>query len=290
MYKNRATRRHPGLFIIMVDQSEFMSNENVASGKSLAVIAADIINCGLTEMVKIATRPIGEDDEEVRDYQKVIIVGYGGNESHGSCARIIYDDWLSEITQYKRYIPTSFNDSLCVYEVIRPVSEGISPMSSAFELAKQVINEWKASGHDGSTDPSPIIINITNVASPTINMGYVTDESMTKTYEEAQAVMNISFPDGAPRICNIVLSFDNRMECMFPNNDLGFEGDSLMQFYFNISSKMPSLMRDRFGKTIKENSKLLIMGGNMSILDKCLVFYNWDGWIDWNSSKYAFLY
>ena len=39
----------------MIDQSGSMENASVASGKPLAVIAADSINIVLTEMVKIAT-------------------------------------------------------------------------------------------------------------------------------------------------------------------------------------------------------------------------------------------
>ena len=67
MYTNNATRKHPGLVILMIDQSGSMENASVANGKPLAVIAADSINIVLTEMVKIATRPVGDDDEEVRD-------------------------------------------------------------------------------------------------------------------------------------------------------------------------------------------------------------------------------
>lgn len=266
MYTNSASRKHPGLVILMVDQSNSMSNESVANGKPLAVIAADSINLVLSEMIKNATRPKGDDDEEVRDYQKVIVIGYGGDEN---CqAQVLVEDYLSQISsKYPKEKRDTIAGRLDIHNIIKPVAGYVTPMASAFLLAKLKVDEWKTegSGHDGPEDPSPIIINITDGA-PTDNEGYVTEESLSKTYEEAQALMNISFPDGAPRIFNIMISQTDGSEIRFPDNENVLEGDLFAKFLFLISSTVTEDLKARISAVglgdTNANSKVLLMNVN----------------------------
>ena len=248
----------------MVDQSGSMSNESVANGKPLAVIAADSINIVLSEMIGIATKPILDDDEEVRDYQKVVVIGYGAEEN-GS-ANVLLDKYLSQIdNEFQKEMTDTIAGKLKIYNVIKPVAGYVTPMASAFVLAKLKIDEWIKDGHNSPEDPSPIIINITDGA-PTDNEGYVTEESIAETYEKAQAVMNISIPDGSPRIFNVMISASDGSEIRFPDNPDALEGDMFAQFLFLISSTVTDDLKEMIlnlglGET-NANSKVLLMNVN----------------------------
>ena len=264
MYTNNATRKHPGLVVLMIDQSGSMENASVANGKPLAVIAADSINIVLTEMVNIATKPVGDDDEEVRDYQKVVIVGYGSEPENK--AAILYKGYLSDIAnKYKLEKKDTIAGPLEIRNVIKPIAGYITPMASAFELAKQQINKWKAEGKDGVEDPSPIIINITDGA-PTDEEGYPTEESLAETAKEAREIMGISFPDGSPRIFNIMISRLDGNEVRFPDNTNALEGDPFAHFLYSISSTMTEDLLDAISSrglgNPSANSKILMMNIN----------------------------
>ena len=237
MYTNNATRKHPGLVVLMIDQSGFMDDISPVSGKTYAVVAAEYINMLLTEMVNIATKPVGDDYEEVRDYQYVVILGYGCEPENQ--ATILYKGYLSDIAnEYKiEEIATINGLSLHGYRIVEPISGYLTPMASAFQLAKQMINEWKKCGRDGEEDPSPIIINITGSA-PTNEEGYPTEESLAETAKEAREIMGISFPDGSPRIFNILISQLNGNEVRFPDNTNALGEDPFAQFLYDISSQM----------------------------------------------------
>ena len=264
MYTNNATRKHPGLVVLMIDQSGSMENASVANGKPLAIIAADSINIVLSEMVKIATKPIGDDDEEVRDYQKVIIIGYGGEPT--TEAQILYEGYLSDIAnRYREEKVDTIAGSLNVRNVIKPVAGYVTPMSSAFEIAKQQISKWKSEGKDSTEDPSPIIINITDGA-PTEEDGYPTEDALKKTAKEANEIMNIPFPDGSPRIFNVMISQLDGKEVRFPDNANMLEEDPFAQFLFNISSDMTDDLRSDISArglgSPGVNSKILMMNVN----------------------------
>ena len=264
MYTNNATRKHPGLVVLMIDQSGSMEDTSLASGKTHAVIASEYINIFITEMVYIATRLVGDDDEEVRDFQKVVICGYGSEPENK--ATILYEGYLSDIAnKYKKEekIATINGQSLWGYRVIEPISGYFTPMASAFNLVKQQINKWKAEGKDGIEDPSPIIINITDGA-PTDEEGYPTEEALAETAKEAREIMNISFPDGSPRIFNILISKLAENEVYFPDNTNVLEGDSFAQFLYSISSTMTddlmeAISSQGLGKPTA-NSRMLLMG------------------------------
>ena len=175
MYSNPSLRKHPGLVVLMIDQSGSMGNASVANGKPLAVIAADSINIVLSEMVKIATRAIGDDEEEVRDYKKVIIIGYGGEPT--AEAQILYEGFLSDLAnKYREEVTDTIAGPLNIRSVIKPVAGYVTPMASAFIEAKLQINKWKDEGHDEEEDPSPFVINITGSA-PTDEEGNPTKEN-----------------------------------------------------------------------------------------------------------------
>lgn len=264
MYTNNATRKHPGLVILMIDQSGSMENASVANGKPLAVIAADSINIVLTEMVKIATRPVGDDDEEVRDYQKVVIIGYGAEPN--TSAQLLYEGYLSDIANnHKEEKMDTIAGPLSILNVVRPVAGYVTPMAAAFEMAKKQIINWKGEGRDGEEDPSPIVINITDGA-PSDETGNCTEDALINTAIQAHEIMNISFKDGFPRIFNIMISQLDGKEVRFPDNANALGEDPFAQFLFSISSNMTDDLISGISKNglgnASENSKILMMNVN----------------------------
>ena len=283
MYTNNATRKHPGLVVLMIDQSGSMENASVANGKPLAVIAADSINIVLTEMVNIATKPVGDDDEEVRDYQKVVVIGYGGEviEENGEkkcVAQKLYEGYLSDIAnKYKVEKKDTIAGPLDVRNVIKPIAGYITPMASAFELAKQQINKWKAEGRDGVEDPSPIIINIAGSA-PTDAAGYPTEEALEETAEEAREIMSIAFPDGSPRVFNILISQLAGNEVCFPDNTNVLGEDSFAHFLYSISSTMTEdLIEAIYFRGLGNpsvSSRMLIVGETFDCIDDLFFLFS----------------
>lgn len=48
--------KHPGLIIFMIDQSCGMKELSSFDGKTLADLAADCLNCSITELIKMNAR------------------------------------------------------------------------------------------------------------------------------------------------------------------------------------------------------------------------------------------
>lgn len=266
MYSKSATRRHPRLVIFMLDQSGSMESNSAANGIPLAKIAADSLNYSLTELVSISTKPKGDDDEEVRDYVKVVIIGYGAEPDFK--AQKIYEGYISDIASRPKEKMSTFAGDINLHNIVKPVAGYVTPMCNAFKMAKEEINKWKTegpNGHAGIEDPSPIVINITDGA-PSNERGECTKDALEETAKEAQEIMNIDFPDGPPRIFNIMISQLDGKELLFPNDTKIFENDPFAHFLYLISSDMTDDLRMEIVRqklpTPPENSKVLIMNTN----------------------------
>ncbi|HKJ96826.1 MAG TPA: VWA domain-containing protein, partial [Thermoplasmataceae archaeon] len=72
-YSSEISRKNPGLFIFLIDQSRSMSHKIGGSDRSKAIEAADAINRQLNELINRCTK-----SEGIRDYFEIGIIGYGG--------------------------------------------------------------------------------------------------------------------------------------------------------------------------------------------------------------------
>lgn len=266
MYSKSSTRKHPGLVIFMIDQSGSMEAKSATNGIPLANIATDSLNYTLTELVKITTKPVGDDDDEIRDYVKVVIIGYGAEPNLE--AQNIFSGFSTHIARTSKERTNTFAGDLDLYNVVKPVAGYVTPMYNAFKMAKEEINKWKTegpNGHAGIEDPSPIVINITDGA-PSDEKGECTKDALEKTAKEAQEIMNIDFPDGPPRIFNIMISQLDGKEVRFPNDPEILKNDPFAQFLYFISSDMTDDLRDKISQeglgTVHEKSKVLMMNVN----------------------------
>lgn len=230
-YQNAISRRHPRLVIFMIDQSA-LGHEDGLRGKYLAEIATEIVNVAITEMVKIATRPVGDDgEEEVRDFFHVCILGYGGEFI--SKVSFLYDGWISDlVTNFSYEVVNSFiGDSFNLLKILNPVVGYDCPLALAFDEAYKLIIEW-GKHYNNEQDVSPLIINVTHG----ITFEQEPGNSKNEIIMQAQKIMDISFPDGPPLICNIITrkleeDVDNLLD-----NTLVFEEGTITQLFSSISA------------------------------------------------------
>ncbi len=233
-YRNVVSSRHPGLVIFMIDQSALGQDDGVC-GKSLAEIAAELVNVGISNLERIATRLLYADDVEVKDYFYVCILGYG--EESFNNVRMLYNGWISDISsKFPVEVINSFEDysQLHIRKIIKPVCGYDSPMSTGFEEVRKWVVAWKNDGHNNELDISPLIINITHGETFENVLGNSKDEIR----KSAHKILNLPFPDGAPLICNVITgkieeNKDNKLHII---NHLD-EG-TFAQFLLSVSSKI----------------------------------------------------
>ena len=180
----------------MVDQSGLGMLDG-ETGTSLAEFAATIVNICITEMVNIATKPVGEYDEEVQDYFYIYIWGYGGDYNNN--VNLLYQGFISDVAYNNPYEDVG---PFHIIQVVKPVVGYDSPMATAFEKVRECIVDWKNNGHNGEDEVSPLIINVTHGEILFEQVG----NSKNDIYMSARSIIEISFPDGPPLICNIITS------------------------------------------------------------------------------------
>lgn len=249
MYENNFTRANPGLIVMLVDQSGSMSLD-WTDGKTLAEQTAMVINRCIAEMGLRFTQ--GTD---IKESANIVLIGYGGEAS--------YDATLIKSGTIKEYIESpirretikkkEYNREIGFYEIdfelpinIEPVAGYVTPMGSALDMAKNIIEEWmnRSTTRDKAKDPVPLVINISDGA-PTDENGYVMSD-FTPIVNLASSIKSINCPDGHPLIFNIHLSADcSSQEVQFPDSKSELPaGDDLSGLLYDMSSELPESMVD----------------------------------------------
>lgn len=251
--------KHPGLVIFMIDQSCGLKESSSFDGKTLADLAADFLNCSIEELIRMNIRPMleDEDDDDIRDSYMIVIISYGGY--YNNPIQVINCGYLSKIEEkYERRETNTIDGKFTLLSIIKPIIGYGCPMATAFREAKNIINEWRNDGHNRDIDPSPIICNITAKGSPIYDEGYTIKEAYSNTIQVAQEIMSMQFPDGSPRILNVILTSDKDNEMCFPDEKCILNSNDLLtKFVFDISSEMTDVFEAVFG-----SGKLIIIGSN----------------------------
>lgn len=246
--------KHPGLVIFMIDQSCGMKESSSFDGKTFADVAADLLNMFIEELIMQNTI-LTSEDLEVLDRYVVVIISYGGD--YQNPVQVVFYDYLSKIEEKYEYIEkNTIVGQLSVLNIITPIIGYGCPMASAFREAKHIISQWRNWGHNRDGDPSPIICNITVKGSPIYDEGHTIKEAYSNTIQVAHEIVSMQFPDGSPRILNVILNRDKDNEMCFPNERCNIDlNDSFTQFICDISSEMTSVFEAVFG-----SGKLMIIG------------------------------
>ena len=233
----------PGYIIFLIDQSGSMSEIYPEKGNK-AAFTAMVINRTINELININAA-----GEKVKDRVFISLIGYGGKG--GDSVDEIRSDYLSSFADKPLRIESGKqkvsdgNGGLIEIDVqnpvfIEPVANGLTPMGSALEFAKNLIEGWLSKKPD---NPAPVIINISD-GLPCNSTGIDENE---KSVKEAMAIMNLSCQDGNPIIFNAHIG-DSPMKCICSASESELP-DEQAKFLFKISSKIPESYKDAALKT-----------------------------------------
>lgn len=170
-YTAQITRNTPTAFIFMVDQSVSMKSMTVLNGEkiTLAEAAARIVNNQINELVYRCIKTT-----EVRHYYDIAVIGYGREAYYGWNGELEGRRFVSpeELRNhpYKKIVTREekrTRKGISVKEVekvqwLDARCDGRSTyVHKAFDLAKDLLNDWMKDKHDKDCYP-PTIINITD--------------------------------------------------------------------------------------------------------------------------------
>lgn len=234
-YNAEISRRNPGLFIFLIDQSRSMSHKLGGTLRSKSQEAADAINRQIYELIYRCTKSDG-----VRDYFDIGIIGYG---AVSNTAQSLLKD--ADLVPISRLAETPLrmekrkevitdpegNDVESEFEFpvwFEPVANSNTPMVQALQLAKEWIDDWIAEHPDSYP---PVIINISD--------GAATDGD---PLDVAKELMDMSTSDGNVLVWNCHLSeVKDAKPLTFPG-DTGIlpTNDKSAKQLFEMSSILPN--------------------------------------------------
>ena len=201
-------------------------------GYSLAQMVSDSINGIMNMFLYEYYRPL-DVGTEIKKTTFFVIIGYGVDKCN---AEILLSDWIDNICSplvcvgdlLETELKSKWNNSADFVEVYKPsINGGMTPMASAFSLAKDIVEDWVKS-HNRANDPTPCIINITD--------GFSTDDEF-ELISIAKDIMSIDAPDGNPIIFNIHISaFPDTPQVEFPQDSKKCSDESYRLLYESSST------------------------------------------------------
>ena len=241
MYSAEISRKNPGCFIFLLDQSASMEDP---FGGSSDRRKADELTTIINKLIHNLSIRCAKGDS-IYDYFHVAVIGYGQD----TVVKSAFNGPLSG----KDLIPISelANNPLRIEDRVKKSDDGAgglveetvkfplwfeakhaggTPMSSAFKMAADVVQRWVAEHSKGF---APIVINITD--------GESTDGD---PLEEAKALCSLGTDDGATLLLNIHLSSSAGTPIELPASDEGLPDKFAKQLY-DMSSTLTPFMISR---------------------------------------------
>jgi hypothetical protein len=223
-YSMQIGTKHPGLILILVDQSSSMAD--VYDGQTKADLAAMAVNRVIDEIGMAC-----QQGSKIKDRCFIGIVGYGASVD------VLLGGMISQIANTPKHIKkikkkeSDGAGGLVEVEIDMPIwldstANNGTPMAEAFEVAYDVAKEWIQKNPDNFP---PVIINITD--------GEPNDEQ--KTRAAAKKIMDLNTTDGNALILNAHISNANIAENKLPNSSTALH-DQYAKFLFDISSMLPN--------------------------------------------------
>ena len=221
---------NPGCFVILVDQSESMSERWETGTK--AEIAALIVSRIIHEL-----RLVCDTSQGIRDWCHVSVIGYGEQVEH------LIDNMISEVSnsplairKVTRLVPDGAGGTVGIEAEVpiwlQPKASGNSQMHTAFERAAEIVQQWCIQSPNGFP---PIVVNITG--------GVLTSPELTR--EAVRKVMNFHTTDGNVLVFNNYIATSG-VEVVHPHDTMKFGGDRRADFLFRSSSVLPPPLFPRF--------------------------------------------
>lgn len=226
MYQNHVRKIKPGLLVIVIDQSEVMSDPMPNGNGTMADIATICINQLIEELEYYYSYEDGYGNE-VGDIRaiKLFVVGHGRGKAH-----IIQQDWI--------------HDGCCGgVHMVPPVAEGMQAMYSAFNFVKEELALWTKM-YSGLDDVVPLVINVTT-------SGNISNDTSMRTI--IKDIMGIQMPDGSPIMYNIHVTSQNKVPIIyFPNVEVQLP-DAFSKLLYWSSSGINKDLKSRTPKFFSKN-------------------------------------
>jgi uncharacterized protein YegL len=253
----------PGYIIFLVDQSGSMSESYPEKGNKKNFTAM-VINRTINELINV-----NMNGDHVKDRVFISIIGYGNPDVNE-----IRSDYLSKYAENPLRIESGKqkvsdgNGGLIEIDVqnpvwIEPVANQLTPMGSALEFAKKLLEGWMSKKAD---NPAPVIINISD--------GLPCPEAEEqKSVTIAKEIMVLSCSDGNPIIFNAHMG-DSSAKCICSESESELP-DEQAKFLFSISSKIPDSYKDAAQKQeldVKANSKGFVSNADPETFIKFINF------------------
>lgn len=253
----------PGYIIFLVDQSGSMSEPYPEKGNK-ANFTSMVINRTISELINVNMA-----GDKVKDRVFISIIGYGN-----PAINEIRSDYISKYAESPIRIETGKqkvsdgSGGLIEIDVqnpiwLEPTSGQLTPMGSALEFAKKLVEGWMSKKPD---NPAPVIINISD------GLPYPDDEKL-KALKVSKEIMALSCSDGNSIVFNAHIG-DSYAKCIFPES-VGELPDDQAKFLFEISSKVPDSYIEAAQKqalVVKTNSKGFVSNADPETFIKFINF------------------
>lgn len=238
-YTRLVDRDHPACVIILVDQSDSMSDPLAGdTTKSKQTAVADILNGLLYELV---LRSIKSPQEGPRPYFAVAVVGYNTSRPGQIRVQSAFSPplnsadvaWTPDIAANPLRIDArpapSGQGTISTPIWLEPHANGGTPMCAALNRAGAIATGWL---QRYSSSFPPIILNITD--------GESTDGDPQLW---AQRLRSLSSDDGPALLFNLHVSEQVSQPSLFPNSSHELP-DDYSKLLFDMSSELPPFMLD----------------------------------------------
>jgi len=157
------SRAHPGLMVLLLDQSASMSKK--WKGGTRAEKVADVLNESIYELIMLSLRSAADGSAEVRPYFDVAVIGYGAEVKSLLPGTSISEPLVSvvDLAEMPRLETIRREDGTAEEKTVwlDPRAEGQTPMIEAIAKATAIVDDW-AEKHRNS-HPA-IVFNITDGA------------------------------------------------------------------------------------------------------------------------------
>jgi uncharacterized protein YegL len=252
-YQKQVGTPHPGLFIILIDQSGSMSAA-FENGKSRAEVAALAVNRCIQSILQRC-----KVMEQTKDRCFVVVIGYGAPtvnpKAAGQSAYLLVGGKISEVekqmirTDVKK-IKSKVSDgagglmdgekviNLDIW--VEPCVEGNTPMGEAFMKAEEFASKWVLEHPDNFP---PVVINVTD--------GEPNDPGAAE--KAARALMNVATSDGNLLLFTAHIS-DGQGKMVLPGSESAIPSP-LGKLMFRLSSEIPASMIDLAKKAGFEDAR-----------------------------------
>ena len=254
MYQKTVGTPHPGLFIILIDQSGSM-NVSFEGGNSRAEVAALAVNRCIQSILQRCKQM-----EHTKDRCYVVVIGYGAPtvnpKAAGQNAYLIVGGKISEVEkqiirtdEIKKNAKVSdgaggLMDGQKIIKLdiwVDPCVEGSTPMDEAFMKAEEFASKWVLEHPDNFP---PVVVNITD--------GEPNDPVAAE--KAARSLMNVATSDGNLLLFNAHIS-NGQGKLVIPSSESAIPSP-LGKLMFRLSSEIPASMIEIAKKVGFEDAKM----------------------------------